>query len=342
MSDLPLLKALLLDRIDALIGVLNLPEPAAGTQRSGGSGELRFGHKGSLVIHVAGRRAGSWRSFEEGVGGDLIALIAWARGISQGEAIAWAKGWLGLADGKPPAPPRSPATPLPPRSPSPSAAQRLWQARRDPRGTPVAHYLAGRGLTLPDPCPQLGYAPDLAYRNGAGVVTGHFPAMLAATRGADGRLIGVHRTYLAVRRDGSVRKAPVPAPKKVLGSHAGGAVRLTAASGATLALAEGIETALAVAQATRWPTWAVVAIDNFARVVLPGAVRTVILCGDADEPYLAARIVEGREPVTPAGRCLARAAGRFRRQGIDVRLEIPRTCKSDWNDVLGRRGAPAG
>jgi hypothetical protein len=341
-SDLPLLKALLLDRIDALIGVLNLPEPAAGTRRSAGSRELRFGHKGSLVIHVAGRRAGSWRSFEDGVGGDLIALIAWARGISQGEAIAWAKGWLGLADGTPPAPPKAPATSLPPRSPSASAAQRLWQARRDPRGTTVEHYLAGRGLTLPDPCPQLGYAPDLAYRNGAGVVTGHFPAMLAAIRGADGRLIGVHRTYLAVRRTGSVRKAPVPAAKKVLGSHAGGAVRLTAAPGATLALAEGIETALAVAQATGWPTWAVVAVENFARVVLPGAVRTVILCGDADEPDLAARIVEGREPVTPAGRCLARAAGRFRRHGIEVRLEIPRTCKSDWNDVLGQRGAPAG
>ena len=109
---------------------------------------------------------------------------------------------------------------------------------------------------------------------------------------------------------------------------------MCAAAGETLALAEGIETGLAVAQASGWPVWAVVAVDNFRRVVVPDGVRRVILCGDGDEPELAARIAAGSEPVTPAGRSLARAAGRFRREGIEVRLEIPHGGKRDWNDVL--------
>ncbi len=337
MSDLARLKALLLDRVEALVDQLNLPSPSHGTGGSHRrSRELRFGKKGSLAIHVAGRRAGTWRSFEDGIGGDLIALIAWAKSIRQGEAIAWARDWLGVPDD---APQRASARRPPPARSwthpgSLAAARSIWRDRLDPRGSPVERYLAGRGLALPDPAPSLGYAAELDYRNANGQVLDRWPALLAAIQGPDGRLIGVHRTYLAVRRDGNVRKAPVPATKKVLGTYRGGAVRLAPTQGPVLALAEGIETGLAVAQMTGWPVWSVIAVDNFRAVVLPESVHTVILCGDGDEPDLAARIAAGADPMTPAGRCLARAAGRFRRQGREVRLEIPPQAKRDWNDVL--------
>ena len=70
MRDLAAINAGLLGRIDDLVHVLALPQPMV---RRGG--QLRFGRRGSLVIHTGGPRAGSWHSFESGAGGDLIALV---------------------------------------------------------------------------------------------------------------------------------------------------------------------------------------------------------------------------------------------------------------------------
>ena len=44
-------------------------------------------------------------------------------------------------------------------------ARRIWGEARDARGSPVAHYLCARGITLPVP-PTLRYAPSLRRRDG--------------------------------------------------------------------------------------------------------------------------------------------------------------------------------
>jgi DNA primase len=69
-------------------------------------------------------------------------------------------------------------------------AQRIWKAARAARESPVAVYLAGRGITIPLP-PSLRWAPVLRRADGT-----CGPAMVARIDNGDGELIGVHRTWL--------------------------------------------------------------------------------------------------------------------------------------------------
>lgn len=65
--------------------------------------ELRYGDVGgsagqSLGIHLTGEKAGLWRDFANGEGGDLIDLWAASQGIDLAEAIRQAKDYLGIRD----------------------------------------------------------------------------------------------------------------------------------------------------------------------------------------------------------------------------------------------------
>jgi putative DNA primase/helicase len=218
-------------------------------------------------------------------------------------------------------------------------------------GSPVERYLAGRGLILPEDAERwLGFVPALDYWQGdeAGGRPrwiGAWPAMVAAVQGPDGRFSALHQTWLAAIDDRVIKTPPArlaggPA-RKVLGLWGGGAIRIDSVVGDELGLAEGIETALAVRQMTGRALWAVGAVGRFAAVAIPDTVRRVVLAGDGDEPDLADRIAAGEMPVTPAGRALARATGRFRLAGLTVRLTVPKLidgARKDWDDVLLARG----
>lgn len=150
-------------------------------------------------------------------------------------------------------------------------ALKLWKQCIPVRGTLVETYLRARGITCPIP-PVIRYHSNLRHMPS----TKYFPAMVSFVQGADGKFCGVHRTYL----DGTgTKKADVTPAKKMLGSW--GHIRLTEA-GDTLAIAEGIETALSVRVAV--PTlsvWAAMALGNFGAAV-PEHVKKIIFLGDAD------------------------------------------------------------
>lgn len=98
------------------------------------------------------------------------------------------------------------------------AALAIWRASQSAEGTPVGTYLGSRGLTVPIP-PSIRFHAGLKHPSG-----GVWPAMVAlVTQVADGKPIGIHRTFLA--SDGST-KAPVEPVKMMLGPCRGGAVRL--------------------------------------------------------------------------------------------------------------------
>jgi putative DNA primase/helicase len=139
--------------------------------------------------------------------------------------------------------------------------------------------------------------------------------MIGRIDNVDGELIGVHRTFL----DGS-RKACIDPQKAMLGRAMGGAVRL-AAAGPTLAVTEGIETGLAVAQVSGIPTWAALSAGGIEALVLPHVVEAVIIYADHDH--------HGR------GTRAAREAGkRWASEGRRVRLIMPKRPGSDFNDLL--------
>jgi putative DNA primase/helicase len=163
----------------------------------------------------------------------------------------------------------------------------------------------------------LRYHPSLPYRHEDGRFS-HHPAMVARVDDPHGELATLHRTYLVY--DG--KKAEVPTPKKLMppavaGATNGGAIRLYAPT-ETLAVAEGIETALAVRLATGLPVWSTLSAGGMARLIVPNDVRLVVICADHD----------------PAGLDAAKAlARRLLAEGRRVKIITPDTPGADWADM---------
>lgn len=293
----------------------------------------------SLGVHLFGPKAGVWSDFASGESGDGLDLVAAVlyRGDKR-EALAWARRWLGLVDGPAAAPQRQAPPPARPDAPDADAEARRGAARRmflaaqqSLAGTPAAAYLAARSIDLAELGRQprsLRSASELWNRE-----TGrHFPALLAAVSDATGAHTATHRTWLAKDAAGIWRKAPLRDPKMSLGSVAGGCIRLwrgasgkplrEAPEGEAVAIAEGIETALSVVIACpELRVLSAVSLSNMARVVLPPAVRTVILAADNDGDNAG------------AARALQRAVDHFAAEGRIVKIALPPIGK-DFNDTL--------
>ena len=193
-----------------------------------------------------------------------------------------------------------------------AAALVIWQSSHVAEGTPVAIYLASRGLDLPT-SPALRFHAGLKHPSG-----GVWPAMVAlVTHGVTGSPIAVHRTFLA--HDGG-GKAPVDLAKMMFGPCRGGVVRL-GEPGAVLMAGERIETCLAAMQATGNAAWAALSTSGLRSLDLPCDVRNVIVLADADEP--------GEDAAQHCAR-------RWQRQGRRVRIARP-PHGMDFNDLLMAR-----
>ncbi|MGC8968419.1 MAG: DUF7146 domain-containing protein [Thermus sp.] len=221
-----------------------------------------------------------------------------------------------------------PLAPRPRPEPKPDEGRRraleaLW-ARGIPLDRPGAEiarrYLEARGLSLEALLPglqNLRLHPGLEYREGEEARV--FPALLARVEHPRHGLVALHRTYLAPDGRG---KAPVEAPKKLTravleGGLRGAAIRLYA-PGEALAVAEGVETALAVREITGLPAWSAVSAGGLEAWAPPPGVREVLVAADGDERGVS------------AGKKLAR---RLSALGIGVRLAVPPP-GADWLDVL--------
>lgn len=193
-----------------------------------------------------------------------------------------------------------------PQKPPPDPTKTLRRFRQsiapalpldNPQAGTARTYLSTRGLSdiLADLPAGLRYHPSLDYwhpTNSGPVRLGTYPALLAVVTSPKNRWVGLHRTYL--RPDGS-GKLSLPDPddpldtlpaKKLLsltpGATSGGAVRLYPPS-STLAVTEGIETALAVRIATHLPVWAALSASALAALILPPGVRELIIYADLDK-----------------------------------------------------------
>ena len=218
------------------------------------------------------------------------------------------------------------------------ALNRVWNesiALSHPDAEPARLYLARRGISIRQP-ETLRLHPSLAYFEDRKEI-GTFPAMLAMVQGHGGNAITIHRTYLTA--DGY--KAPVESPKKLMRypsqrKLSGGVIRLVEA-GAVLAVAEGLETALAVMEGTKMPVWCAVNAYLLEHFYPPPGVSQILVFADKDRPSAQHPRGHGQES---ARRLVQRLWERgIKASAIVPAGEIPAGQRSlDWLDILNRDG----
>jgi putative DNA primase/helicase len=194
----------------------------------------------------------------------------------------------------------------------------IWGETLEATETPVAAYLASRGINEAPPTIR-------AHKALRHADTGlHFWAMVAAvTQWPSSKISGLHRTYL---RPGGEGKAQVSQSKMMAGLCSGGAVRL-APAGASLAVTEGIETGLSIQQAMGIPTWAALSTSGIKSLVLP------------DLPIASKIIIAADNDVSGQGQYAAEvAAERWSLEGRNVRIALPLIPGTDFNDLLLEEG----
>jgi len=223
----------------------------------------------------AGRgAAGKWRDAATGEHGDLLDLIARARGLDNlRDVLDEARRFLSL-----PAPQR-PEPRAPVAAGSPDAARRLFYAGQPIKGTLAETYLRARGITYLDNLPALRFHPRCYYRADENAPVETWPAMLAAVTDLDGTITGVHRTWLA--RDGS-GKAPIATPRRAMGRLLGNGVRFGVAQD-VVAVGEGIETMLALrCVVPMLPMVAALSASHLVAIALPRGLRRLYVARDSD------------------------------------------------------------
>jgi putative DNA primase/helicase len=188
-------------------------------------------------------------------------------------------------------------------------ALEIWHASKPGAGMLERYLHYGRGIEIPIP-DALRFHAGLRHRSGE-----IFPAMVALVTNANtGEPCGVHRTFLS---PDCSQKAPVNRQKMFLGPCRGGVIRLAPATDLVM-LAEGIETALSVMQAKKWPAWTALSASYFQTLKLPTEIKRVVVLADGDDP---------------GENAAKRAAYRWRREGRQVSIARPPR-GSDFNDVL--------
>jgi hypothetical protein len=314
-ATIPEIKALLAARIDDLVRTLAPgpqscrkgdywmpPNPARNDKRPG-----------SFWVLMR-KNPGVWKDEATGDTGDVLSLIKYTQGLaSVGDAIRWAKDWLGIARIKPDEIKRvAREADADRRHQEESAALDLEAQRKRAKGfwlscdarigaSPAGFYLASRGIDvdlLPRYPSALRFCREMKHTHIDGetgeIVDTFWPGLVAAmTHSETEQIAAVHRTYLAPDGTG---KAPVDPARKIWPSFKGAAIRL--ARGETgmppgeaakagrrdrLALTEGVEDGLSVALACpELRVWAVGSLGNLGNIRIPACTAEVIVCADND------------------------------------------------------------
>ncbi len=240
-------------------------------------------------------------------------LLWCANGCSQADLQQAVSAWPGTSWTAPEKP--SDAERVGERQRKQDAAHRLWLGSEPATGSPVATYLAARGLAGQEHSRALRFRGDTSHPEHGG----RWMAMVAEVLDHAGTFLGVHRTYLC--RDGTA-KAAVEPNRASLGPIWGGSVRLDPVA-PELVVGEGIESSASAGRLMSLPAWAALSAGNLAKgLVLPPEVRNVIIAADHDR----------------AGQDAAEAARRrWMAEGRAVRTMLPDRPGADFNDVLRER-----
>jgi hypothetical protein len=275
----------------------------------------------SLFVRLSGPdsgkgAAGHWTDAATGEHGDLLDLIALNRGLDRlRDKLDEARSFLSLPR---PGPPMGMAASPPAPTGSPESARRLFAMARPIAGTLAEAYLRHRGITALHDTGALRFHPRCYYRPGPDCPTQLWPALIAAVTDPDGKVTGVHRTWLD--RSGQ-DKAPLDTPRRAIAHLLGNGVRFGVVRD-VMAAGEGIETMLSLRSALPClPMVAALSANHLAALLFPATLRRLYIARDDD----------------PAGDAAwAALTERARTAGIEALGLSPRL--GDFNEDLRRLG----
>lgn len=212
--------------------------------------------------------------------------------------------------------------------------KKAWDGSQPIEGTIAETYLRSRGIKgdLSLVGNNLRFHPSLSYKEDDSSPWQKFPAMLAIYRDKDGVPLTLHRTFL--KSDGS-GKADISTPKMIYSpprDMRGGYIMLDkpidTASGKYIGIAEGIETALSVREASGCPMWVGYSDRLMEMVNIPLDVKMVVPWVDLEPSGAGVR----------AGKVLSE---RLAKQSCETFPQVPNNMnqpKADWNDVYVQKG----
>jgi len=239
-----------------------------------------------------------------------LVLYAYLNGVSQYEAAQYllgnsiySKNWnLTITPPKAPKPPKVSAN---------QYIYKLWNETFDIKDSIVEKYLVGRGLLLQNTPKYIRYHPNLYHKP-----TGqYFSAMVSAiTRYGSDEIIALQRTYLEGQG-----KANITPNKMLLGEAKGGGI-VFGSTALKLIVAEGIETALSIYQATKISTWSCLSTSGLINIIVPPKNITphIIIAADNDHAGVTAA---------------STLSLRLLEKGYQVNIALPPVTK-DFNDLL--------
>jgi phage/plasmid primase-like uncharacterized protein len=314
-----------------------------------------MGYKGSRVINISGPKAGCWHDFEASKGGnDLISLYVYHYNIDYKEALKELANDLGIENkealfqtqdlkireqkrlAEKAAETQKKSKALIQQEAKKLNFVRETYAKCMPiKGTLAEKYLREfRGITGPLP-EDFRFAPKIKHRD-TQLMT---PALVAPIRNAKGEIQSIVRTFL--EKEGSKLNAKFinafgeekPAADKLnLGSMENAAVIVNKGkSSGIVYIAEGIETALSVAQAVpRHTVFAALSVSHLKNVPIPPDTQTIILCADEDGVK------------ADSNQSLIKAVNFYLERGVQVGIaypsKVPSLSKTDFNDLLKYAG----
>jgi hypothetical protein len=228
--------------------------------------------------------AGKWTDAATGEHGDLLDIIRESLNLRDFREVAEeARRFLKLprTDAELASKPVLPAV----TAGSQEAARRLFAISGPIEGSLVETYLQRRGIAHVHHGGSLRFHPRCYYRPGEHLPTETWPAMIACVTDLDGRITGVHRTWLDPHGFDRIRlgKAPIDTPRRAMGDLLGNAVRFGAADDDVLVAGEGIETVLSLRYVLpTLPMAAALSANHLAAMALSSSLRRLYVARDAD------------------------------------------------------------
>lgn len=299
----------------------------------------RYGsNQGSLVVTVSGAKQGLWHDFQLGKGGDMLTLIQHVLG--KGNFKSTLQEALQFLGGESVYQTMMPLTakqtlPLAKTHINEDAhtqkriqkAQQIVRGTQSIIGTLAERYLREhRGITGTILEDTFRYHPKLKNWMAGSV----HPALVIVARDKAEKVCGIQAIFLDEKtaKKATELKHQVKLSRGLIGE---GALVQQGKSDATIALAEGPETALSIAVAQPdWTVYVTFGVSNFAKVRLPENTKSILICADND----------GQDSTTQ--KSIEKSAEKLAQRGMDVWVAEPQKpeqqAKWDFNDVLLANG----